>query len=240
MNPRTVHWPTKEPSKTESEKTPKKQPVKGCQNVLKSIARVPLILLYLVRVTVSTSQWRKSRTSLSIIIIVIIIVIVGQTYIIYVNNLLLLFYLARVLLLLLLIPREMVGIRFFFLRRFAADERETQTTARSEAKAQTESRTGSDAIENTRSCDAHSVAVAVGVAAVDDGVSFVTCKERERQEERERESAWVSWRLPPSAYQFHCTLSLALRVVVFTPSLWLSISRSLIAPLVRRWLEIGI
>lgn len=83
----------------------------------------------------------------------------------------------------------MVGIRFFFLRRFAADERETQTTARSEAKAQTESRTGSDAIENTRSCDAHSVAVAVGVAAVDDGVSFVTCKERERQEERERESA---------------------------------------------------
>lgn len=67
----------------------------------------------------------------------------------------------------------------FFLRRFAADERETQTTARSEAKAQTESRTGSDAIENTRSCDAHSVSVAiavsVGVAAVDDGVSFVTC-----------------------------------------------------------------
>lgn len=117
---------------------------------------------------------------------IIIIVIVGQTYIIYVNNLLLLFYLARVLLLLLLIPREMVGIRFFFLRRFAADERETQTTARSEAKAQTESRTGSDAIENTRSCDAHSVAVSVGVAAVDDGVSFVTCKERERDKKRER------------------------------------------------------
>lgn len=122
---------------------------------------------------------------------------------------------------------------FYFLCRFAADERETQTTARSEAKAQTESRTGSDAIENTRSCDAHSVSVAVavsvGVAAVDDGVSFVTCKERERETRREREGerAWVSWRLPPSAYQFHCTLSLALRVVVFSPSLSITLHLSL-------------
>lgn len=161
------------------------------------------------------------------------------------NNLLLLFYLARVLLLLLLIPREMVGIRFFFLRRFAADERETQTTARSEAKAQTESRTGSDAIENTRSCDAHSVSVAVsvGVAAVDDGVSFVTCKERERQEERERGRARVSELASSTiglSIPLHtvartkscCFLSLSL---YHSPSLtFLSFGRSLIAPLVRR------
>lgn len=165
------------------------------------------------------------------------------------NNFLLLFYLARVLLLLLLIPREMIGIRFFFLRRFAADERETQTTARSEAKAQTESRTGSDAIENTRSCDAYSVSVAVavavsvGVAAVDDGVSFVTCKERERDRERRRGRARVSELASSTiglSIPLHtvartkscCFLSLSL---YHSPSLtFLSFSRSLIAPLVRR------
>lgn len=123
-------------------------------------------------------------------------------------------------------------LEFVILRR---QTRETQTTARSEAKAQTESRTGSEAIENTRSYTAHSVAVTVDVAvvaAVDDGVLFVTCKESEPVCESERESVSVSWRLSPSAYQYHCALSLVLGVVVF--SLSLSVSRSLIAHLVRR------
>lgn len=125
-------------------------------------------------------------------------------------------------------------LEFVILRR---QTRETQTTARSEAKAQTESRTGSEAIENTRSYTAHSVAVVAVtvdavVAAVDDGVLFVTCKESEPVCESERESVSVSWRLSPSAYQYHCALSLVLGVVVF--SLSLSVSRSLIAHLVRR------
>lgn len=101
------------------------------------------------------------------------------------NNFLLLFYLARVLLLL-LIPREIIWNSFFLFFVDSQQTRETQTTARSEAKAQTESRTGSDAIENTRSSVVVAVAVSVGVAAVDDGVSFVTCKERETRRERER------------------------------------------------------